>query len=131
MKCVPQNDESIEKLFDDSQTFMKELYSKKKQAGGNKTTTSPNQGDKKVTSFIKIGGSLNTNSLKERNKNKNMKEERLKAAAAISYIFSLFVKGKKEKVDVLRKYYNNKPYNMELNDVMYTLASYIKNTRPE
>lgn len=60
-----------------------------------------------------------------------MQAERLNAVAAIAYISRLFVLGKEDNVDKLRDYYRRAPYKMELDDVMYKLISYIKNTRQD
>jgi hypothetical protein len=55
--------------------------------------------------------------------------ERMKAAAAISYITRLFILGMEDDVDTLRDYARRQDPPLELDDVMYKLVTYIKNTR--
>jgi hypothetical protein len=144
LKCIPQNAESVDKLLDESQMFMQGTRDiperKQEQAGGKHKTTKSRKPRKQkggdvISSFIeelKVANRLGTNVQKEVDKAYDKtQEERLKAAAAIAYISRLFVLGKEDNVDQLRDHYRRKPYEMELDDVMYKLVSYIKNTRPE
>ena len=137
LKCIPQNAESVDKLLDESEMFMqgtRDIPEEDEQAGGKGKKRKQKGGDV-ISSFIeelKVANRLGANVQKEVDKAyDNMQEERLKAAAAIACISRLFVLGKEDNVDQLRDHYRRKPYEMELDDVMYKLVSYIKNTRPE
>lgn len=128
LSCIPQNKESIYKLMGDA-----ELYMKGTQSSSENSEHSQYGGINSINSFIeqlKVGAELGSSVEDEINKSYDkIEEDRLKAASVIAYISRLFVLGNEEDVHKLRDFYRSKPYQMELDDVMYKLVSYLKNTR--
>ena len=128
LKCVHQTPETIDKIYEDAKLFMSESKNidvsgqKGGQKGGSSNVDSYIA---LVKSTIKLGKEVQKQIEKKKDK---LMMERTKAAAAISYISRLFVLGMEKNVDDLRDY-TRKHQKMDLDDVMYNLASYIKNTR--
>jgi hypothetical protein len=116
------------------------MQRKKKSIPGMKGGSSNNESNdldnynKSLDSVIKIGENI----LKQ---TQDIDKERIRAAAAISYINRLLLLGKKKELDILNEHLNpksnssknslvdTKPNPVKLDSVMYKLITYIKNTR--
>lgn len=130
LKCVSQSPESVNKLLKEAKIFMKGTRDiENNQAGGY------HRGGYSINSFIsqlrttdELSRSVETEVDKAY---EGLQTERMKAAAAVAYISRLFALGKEDDVDQLRDYYRKSPHKMELDDVMYKLMTYIKNTRKD
>ena len=129
LKCIPQTVESVDETLDEAKDYMREHrpiltgQSGGKHKGGDVL-------DRYLASLdsaIELGRNVQT---RVGDAYANIQTERMKAGAAISYISRLFVLGLEDNVDTLRDYSRDK-HEMELDDVMYKMATYIKNTRPE
>jgi hypothetical protein len=138
LACSYQDDETSMSLFKQSKIYMKR---KKKKSlpdmkGGslNNESNDLDNYNKSLDSVIKIGENI----LKQ---TQDIDKERIRAAAAISYINRLLLLGKKKELDILNEHLNPKsnssknslvdtnPNPVKLDSVMYKLITYIKNTR--
>jgi hypothetical protein len=124
LKCVPQNSQSVDDTLVNIKKYMTITHSEDDTQNGGGF----NNYIKYLDSTIDIGKNI----LKELdNKDSELQNERMRAAAAISYITRLFVLGKEDDVDTLRDYSRRQVPPLELDDVMYKLVTYIKNTRSD
>ena len=121
LKCIPQNTKSVEETLESVHKYMTNSSGEYNQSGGavfNYTAS--------LDSTIEMGKNI----LKQIDeKDAALQIERMKAAAAISYITRLFILGMEDDVDTLRDYARRQDPPLELDDVMYKLVTYIKNTR--
>ena len=134
LACSYQDDETSMSLFKQSKIYM-QRKKKKSMTGGGSSNNESNELDnynKSLDSVIKIGENI----LKQ---TQDIDKERIRAAAAISYINRLLLLGKKQELDILKKHLNPKNSSnntvdtksnpVKLDSVMYKLITYIKNTR--
>ena len=136
LACSYQDDETSMSLFKQSKIYMRRNKNKNKNknnmAGGGSSNNESNDLDnynKSLDSVIKIGENI----LKQ---TQDIDKERIRAAAAISYINRLLLLGKKQELDMLKEHLNPKNSSnntksnpVKLDSVMYKLITYIKNTR--
>ena len=123
LKCVPQNSQSVDDTLDAVQKYMTITHSDDDTQSG---------GFNNYTAYLDSTIDIGKNILKELDKKASeLQNERMRAAAAISYITRLFVLGMEDDVDTLRDYSRRQKPPMELDDVMYKLVTYIKNTRSD
>jgi len=137
LKCVPQNVGSVDNLLEDAQTFMSEQHGihSGAQAGGTLVKGGYQDGGnnnslRDILESVDTATSFAKKVEKQMGKvQSEMDQERIRAAAAITYISRLFALGLEDDVDDLRDY--SRKRNMELDEVVFKLASYIKNTRTD
>ena len=121
LKCIPQNTQSVDETLDSVKKYMTNFSGEHNQSGGAGFNYAAS-----LDSTIEMGKNI----LKQIDeKEAALQIERMKAAAAISYITRLFVLGMEDDVDTLRDYARKQNPPLELDDVMYKLVTYIKNTR--
>ena len=136
LKCEKITTKSILEIHDAIKEYKDITQS---QYGGSKVTNFLNNQElkeeyKRVDDYIeKLDLAIKiANKLKKQTENdeKQLKLNRIRAAAALNYIIRLFSLDLQDNLNVIKSHVNDK-YNKSLANVMKNMTSYIKDTRPE
>ena len=128
LKCIPNNNSSVESTLNAAKFIMgsEKRQLNKEQSGGDGLS---------INSFINaLSSTVELSKTVQKQVDKiysDTQEDRIKAAAAITYISRLFVLGLEDNIDNLREYTRSKQDGKEIEDVIYDMASFIKNTKPD
>ena len=131
LKCVPQDVNSVDNMLKDAQVFMSEQHGihSGTQVGGFNQQGGDNS-LREILESVNTATAFAKKIYKQLEKmQSDMEQERIRAAAAITYISRLFALGLEDDVDDLRDY--SRKRNMELDEVVFKLSSYLKNTRQD
>lgn len=124
LKCIPHNTSSVDAALQAAEFIMGSEQKYKKQSGGSSINSFMNS----LSSTVELSKTVQ----KEVDKiYADTQDERIKAAAAITYISRLFALGLEDNIDNLREYTRSKQNGKEIEDVMYDMVSFIKNTKPD
>lgn len=137
LKCEKITTKSIREIHDAIKEY-KDIT--QVQSGGSKVTNFLNNQElkeeyKRVDDYIeKLDLAIKiANKLKKQTENdeKQLKLNRIRAAAALNYIIRLFSLDLQDNLNVIKSHVKNKYKNKSLANVMQNMTSYIKDTRTE
>ncbi len=128
LKCIPHNNSSVDSTLKAAEFIIgsEQKFSKEEQSGG---------GSSAVNSFMNaLSSTVELSKTVQKQVDKiysDTQEDRIKAAAAITYISRLFALGLEDNIDNLREYTRSKQDGKEIDDVIYHMVSFIKNTKQD
>ena len=128
LQCIPHNNASVDSTLKAAEFIMgsEHKFNKEKQTGG---------GSSSINSFMNVlSSTVELSKTVQKQVDKiyaDTQDDRIKAAAAITYISRLFALGLEDNIDNLREYTRSKQDGKEIEDVMYDMVSFIKNTKKD